>query len=469
MTVENIPRIVKYEYTGVGDYSFDFRILEEIDIAVSHVDENGEYLKLDRNTDYTVVKNALPQIGGVVTVSIPSIQNGLLAIFTEAPLSQPTQWGAEGYVNLEKLEQSFDKCIMLLQQMQEIIDSGSSTSDWRGPWVTDTVYRLKDIVIAPNRNWYRCITAHTSAASFNTDLTSGYWIVVLDISYMEQLAQEAASSAAEASSAAASAESDRSIVEPLAATVVSSAAQVAINLSASQEAAASAITAAADAVGIVMAGARVDSMSQDQHTATAGQTNFSMTEAAGAANILVFLNSRKMRLNEDYTLNSQLAASVVTLTTPASGLDELDIISFNAIIPEQPLIDYPSVAYNPSWTASVSNPVIGNGVLLGESTRSGGKASVLISLVIGSTTTFGSGRWRFSLPITPETETGETQAFPVFLTDLSGMPAVGFALIVSGQAYFEIALPGSLDYIDGALPWIWAAGDALKMSFTYIL
>jgi len=469
MTVENIPRIVKYEYTGVGDYSFDFRILEEIDIAVSHVDENGEYLKLDRNTDYTVVKNALPQIGGVVTISIASIQDGLLTIFTEAPLAQPTQWGAEGYVNLEKLEQSFDKCIMLLQQMQEIIDSGSATSDWRKAWITDTVYRLKDIAIAPNRNWYRCITAHTSAASFDTDLASGYWIIVLDISYMEQLVQEAASSTAEASSAAASAESDRSIVEPLVATVVSSASQVAINLSASQEAAASAIAAAADAVGIVMAGARVDSMAQDQHTATAGQTNFSMTEAAGTANILVFLNTRKLRLNEDYTLNSELAASVVILTTPASGGDELDIISFNAIIPEQPLIDYPSVAYGPAWTASISNPDIGNGALLGEYTRSGGKVSVLLDLLIGSTTSFGSGRWRFSLPITPETETGGSQAFPVFLADSSAMPAIGFAIVVSGQAYFEIALPGSIDYVDALLPWIWATGDTAKISFTYIL
>lgn len=55
--------------------------------------------------------------------------------------------------------------------------------------------------------------------------------------------------------------------------------------------------------------------------------------------------------------------------------------------------------YTPSWTATTTNPVIGNGTLTGRYVRMFGRTYVVhIRMVAGSTTTFGSGIWIFSAP-----------------------------------------------------------------------
>lgn len=65
------------------------------------------------------------------------------------------------------------------------------------------------------------------------------------------------------------------------------------------------------------------------------------------------------------------------------------------------LVNTPSwTTFTPSWTASVTNPVIANGTLTG-AWRYLDTRSVMVWFVIrpGSSTTFGSGGYRVSLPV----------------------------------------------------------------------
>jgi hypothetical protein len=55
--------------------------------------------------------------------------------------------------------------------------------------------------------------------------------------------------------------------------------------------------------------------------------------------------------------------------------------------------------YTPSWTASTTNPAIGNGTLIGRYKQIGKTVFVYIRMQAGSSTTFGTGQWRFSLPV----------------------------------------------------------------------
>lgn len=57
-------------------------------------------------------------------------------------------------------------------------------------------------------------------------------------------------------------------------------------------------------------------------------------------------------------------------------------------------------AYTPTWTASSTNPSLGNGTLTGAYIQIGKTVHYRIRLRAGSTTTFGSGVYRFSLPVT---------------------------------------------------------------------
>ena len=54
--------------------------------------------------------------------------------------------------------------------------------------------------------------------------------------------------------------------------------------------------------------------------------------------------------------------------------------------------------YTPAWTAVTANPSLGNGTLTGRYFKIGKLYIVEISLAMGSTTTFGTGNYRWSLP-----------------------------------------------------------------------
>ena len=56
--------------------------------------------------------------------------------------------------------------------------------------------------------------------------------------------------------------------------------------------------------------------------------------------------------------------------------------------------------YTPTWTASTTNPTIGNGVLTGVYRQIGNQVDFSAYVTAGTTTTFGSGEYRISLPVT---------------------------------------------------------------------
>ncbi len=55
-------------------------------------------------------------------------------------------------------------------------------------------------------------------------------------------------------------------------------------------------------------------------------------------------------------------------------------------------------SYTPTWTAATTNPSLGNGTLVGAYKAIGKTVHFRLRMVAGSTTTFGSGLWAFTLP-----------------------------------------------------------------------
>lgn len=55
-------------------------------------------------------------------------------------------------------------------------------------------------------------------------------------------------------------------------------------------------------------------------------------------------------------------------------------------------------AYTPVWTAATTNPVIGNGTILGRYMKIGRTVIGHINLTMGSSTTYGAGDYSFTLP-----------------------------------------------------------------------
>jgi hypothetical protein len=54
--------------------------------------------------------------------------------------------------------------------------------------------------------------------------------------------------------------------------------------------------------------------------------------------------------------------------------------------------------YTPAWTATTTNPALGNGTLTGRYSLTGNTVTWVIELLCGSTTTYGTGTYLFSTP-----------------------------------------------------------------------
>ena len=56
-------------------------------------------------------------------------------------------------------------------------------------------------------------------------------------------------------------------------------------------------------------------------------------------------------------------------------------------------------AYTPTWTSSGTAPALGNGTLIGRYMKIGRTVICHINLISGSSTTYGTGTYSFSLPV----------------------------------------------------------------------
>jgi hypothetical protein len=125
--------------------------------------------------------------------------------------------------------------------------------------------------------------------------------------------------------------------------------------------------------------------------------------------------------------------------------------------------------YTPAWSGSVTNPVINNGSILGRYNVTNGVCTFNIDISMGSTTTFGSGAYAFTLPVTPANQT----SCSAFCQDSSaGLRAGGAGLLTAGSGVFRVVVRGNaVDSaaagISSASPWAWANGDSITISGSY--
>jgi hypothetical protein len=123
--------------------------------------------------------------------------------------------------------------------------------------------------------------------------------------------------------------------------------------------------------------------------------------------------------------------------------------------------------YTPTWTGTVTNPVVNNGTLSGRYMRAGKIVFLDIQLTIGSTTTFGSGAWGFALPLTAKDTTG--QSMTVNILDSGTQFYTGSTYMFSTSVVYVAYQGDTGSSISSATPMTWATGDILRISGFYFL
>jgi len=123
-------------------------------------------------------------------------------------------------------------------------------------------------------------------------------------------------------------------------------------------------------------------------------------------------------------------------------------------------------SYTPTWTASSVNPTLGNGTLTGAYNKVGKMITARIFLQYGSTTSSGTGAFRWSLPVTPKSSTffmgsgwglrtgSAFEAWPVSNIDTFG----------AVQAYIQLVNTGGGV---SSSTQSWTNGDKFVLEITY--
>jgi hypothetical protein len=119
--------------------------------------------------------------------------------------------------------------------------------------------------------------------------------------------------------------------------------------------------------------------------------------------------------------------------------------------------------FTSSWTTNGSAPAISNGTITAYYQTWGPLCFVSLKMVIGSSTTFGTGGWRFSLPIAALNLVNECGS--AFFEDTGTQFYSGSCMVYAGEQVVHPSSNGGA--MTSTNPFSWATGDILSLSLAY--
>lgn len=129
-----------------------------------------------------------------------------------------------------------------------------------------------------------------------------------------------------------------------------------------------------------------------------------------------------------------------------------------------PLSSFEWTDYTPTWTANTTNPSLGNGTLSGRYLQIGDLVKCQLYLKFGSTTTGGSGFWKFTYPVAPNTTyVLKYQVGSILCFNADGANVFG----VTGYGAGPSIICYASNAVTATYPFTWAENDYLKIMFDY--
>lgn len=125
----------------------------------------------------------------------------------------------------------------------------------------------------------------------------------------------------------------------------------------------------------------------------------------------------------------------------------------------------PTRVYTPVWTTAGTAPALGNGTLQGFYSTFLGLVFATIQFTAGSSTTFGTGAWSFSLPAPNGLILHAVGGVHLVDSGTTDQPAV--VDVASNALTFNVVSGSGI--VTASVPWTWATGDSIRASILYAL
>lgn len=130
-------------------------------------------------------------------------------------------------------------------------------------------------------------------------------------------------------------------------------------------------------------------------------------------------------------------------------------------------------SYAIQWTAATTNPSFGNADVSAIYTTFGTLCVLVVGVVMGSTTTYGSGDWRFSLPLPAKNRAGINFFGVAHLRKVGSSNHERVAQIAPAVSPTDIRLFTQMDdntnnlALNATAPFAWANGSAIGFQIMY--
>jgi hypothetical protein len=163
-------------------------------------------------------------------------------------------------------------------------------------------------------------------------------------------------------------------------------------------------------------------------------------------------------------LDSDLTA-IAALATTSYGRGLLTLADAAALSASLPGYS----TYTPTWTSTGTAPDIGNSTVVARYIQLGKKVHCFGSITFGNTATFGTGNYRFALPVSAASNAFAPGASLYDSNTGNQSPVVGAQIITATtyQLTYGATYMGSSSAVSATTPWTWAQGDVIDWNFTY--
>jgi hypothetical protein len=168
-----------------------------------------------------------------------------------------------------------------------------------------------------------------------------------------------------------------------------------------------------------------------------------------------------MQAGTTFTLNALVRESSIH-TAQLTGVTIVDNLTGTAGDINNFIFTKP-ISYTPTWTTSGSAPVLGNGSLTGYYIRNGRTVAVTAELALGSTSTTGTGDWRFALPTTSQ----RNWLGSATLVNVGVQSYLGTAIALENQSYVVITADAAGGNVEATIPFTWGVNDTVRFSVQY--
>lgn len=195
------------------------------------------------------------------------------------------------------------------------------------------------------------------------------------------------------------------------------------------------------------------------------------TRAAVTATMAIMGTSHTI-VGNSITNNITLDAGLTASTIGPNSIPVANTIIDNSIAATTNInhVFGEEAAFTPVWKGASGDPAIVNGVISGSYYRNDRVVTVGIIVIMGSSTTFGTGLWYFNLPAPLNHGVKANAVGSAYVLDSATGNRTGVCTVQGGSApaiycYENNSAVG----FNATAPITWAAGDELHLTITYLL